>query len=345
MLNCYSFTEEFPRGRDDWTYRFPEVPRKLKEFSTKGFSIVIFTNQRGIEKGHTSEADIVGKIHDISVQIGVPITAFIAAKDNHYAKPAIGMWEFLKSNFCGVTLNLKESFFVGDAAGRFATQGRPKDFSCSDRKFAHNIGLQFFTETEFFLHDGKPAGEKFSWDGLSPQKLKEFATMTRPANVHYAKPSQELVILCGPPASGKSTFAKTYFVPHGYAWVNRDTFKTMEKCLKFARESLSSGKSIVIDNTNPGTEARKVFINLANELKVDVRCCIFRTDLDLAKHLNRLREKMTKGSVPHIPEVAYRFFKSKFEEPSLGEGFSSIVNIPFYPNFDEEDSELFLQLV
>lgn len=30
-------------------------------------------------------------------------------------------------------LNLEETFFVGDAAGRAASPGRPKDFSCSDR--------------------------------------------------------------------------------------------------------------------------------------------------------------------------------------------------------------------
>ena len=33
----------------------------------------------------------------------------------------------------GVKINLDESFFVGDAAGRPAGAGRKKDFSCSDR--------------------------------------------------------------------------------------------------------------------------------------------------------------------------------------------------------------------
>lgn len=50
---------------------------------------------------------------------------------------------------------------------------------------------------------------------------------------------------------GKSTFARKYFVPAGYVHVNQDTLKTKDKCLKVAREAVESGKSVVIDNTNP----------------------------------------------------------------------------------------------
>ena len=40
-------------------------------------------------------------------------------------------------------MNRKQSIFVGDAAGRAKNwaPGKPKDFSCSDRKFAANLGV------------------------------------------------------------------------------------------------------------------------------------------------------------------------------------------------------------
>ena len=43
---------------------------------------------------------------------------------------------------------------------------------------------------------------------------------------------QELIIMVGPPASGKSTFAKNFLIPFNYIHVNRDTLQTQDKCLK-----------------------------------------------------------------------------------------------------------------
>lgn len=41
-------------------------------------------------------------------------------------------------------------FFVGDSAGRPATDTRPKDPSSDDILFAKNCGLKFYTPEEFF---------------------------------------------------------------------------------------------------------------------------------------------------------------------------------------------------
>lgn len=62
-------------------------------------------------------------------------------------------------------LDLDNSIFVGDAAGRIAGDGKPKDFSCSDRNFAANVGITFHTPEEFFLH----------------QKLREFTRSFDPS--------------------------------------------------------------------------------------------------------------------------------------------------------------------
>lgn len=44
--------------------------------------------------------------------------------------------------------------------------------------------------------------------------------------------SQEVIVMVGCPASGKSTFRKRYLEPHGYVAVNRDTLGTFDRCAK-----------------------------------------------------------------------------------------------------------------
>jgi len=70
-----------------------------------------------------------------------------------------------------------------------------------------------------------------------------------------------MVIFVGPPGSGKSTFYRNYL--KDYVHVNNDTLKTKEKCQKVANDALVSGKSVVIDNTNPEKGTRKNYIDIA----------------------------------------------------------------------------------
>ena len=53
------------------------------------------------------------------------------------------MWELLEKNNGGIAINKVKSFYCGDAAGR--KDGKHKDFSDSDLKFALNVGLEFLT--------------------------------------------------------------------------------------------------------------------------------------------------------------------------------------------------------
>lgn len=72
----------------------------------------------------------------------------MATTKDDYRKPNTAMWEFFCQNCNGnVKIDKEKSFFVGDAAGR------KKDHSASDKEFAANCGLKFYTEDEFFEKD------------------------------------------------------------------------------------------------------------------------------------------------------------------------------------------------
>lgn len=330
---------KFARNHEDWVWWHETVPRKLEEYHQQGYRLIIFTNQGGIEKQHTKLDDIKRKCEKLIEEVNAPMFVFIATGENHFRKPATAMYDFFVEN-CNqnVEIDKKQSLYCGDAAGRVNNwaAGKKKDFSCADRKFAHNNGLPFKTPEEFFLDEAPTT--KFEWGSINPREMIEKLAKTKPTTVAptYHKTTQEVVILQGPPASGKSTFARRYFRPHNYEIINRDTLQTPAKCLKAAREALDQGKSIVIDNTNPSADARSDYIELAKSHKIPCRCFVMDTPIELCHHLNYVRVHQTNGDVRRIPDVGYNMYKKNYQEPKTNEGISEITHIEWSPKFDSD---------
>lgn len=154
--------------------------------------------------------------------------------------------------------------------------------------------------------------------------------------------SQEMVIIVGRPASGKSTLRERHFTPHGYVAVNRDTLGTQEKCLKMASESLKAGKSVIVDNTNPSKAVRQPYIDIAKKHHVPVRCIYLNVPNEVAFHLNYFRQNQSKGVQRRVPAVGFRVFEKNFQMPEVGEGFAEVKTLEFVPQFDSDsDRELF----
>ncbi|XP_052070395.1 bifunctional polynucleotide phosphatase/kinase-like [Mytilus californianus] len=332
----------FATGASDWEFWDEVVPSKLQELHHNGYRVIFFTNQAGIEKLKVKPEEFMKKTEAIIKEAGVPIYVFACTGTNHFRKPSTMMWEhFVKYCNKGIKPDKSKCFYVGDAAGRAKewSPGKPKDFSCSDRMFAANVGIDFYTPEEYFL---KEPAAPFQWRSMDPNTFLTKAE--KPKKVQHHSNKQELVVICGCPASGKSTFRRRHFEKHGYQVVNRDTMGTMDKCVKAAKEAVKNGKSVVADNTNPSTAARKDFVEVAKRAGIPCRCFVMKTPLELAHHLNLVRQNQTEGQVRRIPDVGYHVYRKNFESPTKAEGFSEIIEIDFIPEFDNKsDESLFRQ--
>ena len=125
---------------------------------------------------------------------------------------------------------------------------------------------------------------------------------------------------------------------------NQDSLKSKEKCIKQAKLALAHKQSVVVDNTNPAPETRALYIKLAEQYHVPVRCYVFKTPLELAKHLNMYREKVTDGVYKHVPRIAYNMYVKNFKAPQKSEGIDEIVEVEFVPEFaNDKERQLFEQ--
>ena len=107
---------------------------------------MILSNQGGIalkadskipKANHTTKLSAFKtKVSAVFNQLDIPISIYAATAYDIYRKPRTGMWKELLEDYdihLPGDLDLQNSIFVGDAGGRIAGGGKPKDFSCSDR--------------------------------------------------------------------------------------------------------------------------------------------------------------------------------------------------------------------
>jgi len=109
------------------------------------------------------------------------------------------------------------------------------------RDFAANIGIKFQTPEEFFLNEEEKVFTRAfdpvlhlntvtvsNQDQRGEHKLISNRSMLKSMVTGFSRRNDlDLVLLCGSPASGKSTFYWKYLAPLGYERVNQDTLKTV----------------------------------------------------------------------------------------------------------------------
>ncbi|GJJ77730.1 bifunctional polynucleotide phosphatase/kinase [Entomortierella parvispora] len=286
---------KWPKNADDWVWWNTSVPGRLKELADEGYILVIITNQNGLDGKVEKQKEFKLKMEKICGQLQLPMWILISMQKDHYRKPMTGLWHWLETKFeeDGIHIDDDQSYYVGDAAGRHDgwKVGAVKDFNNTDRKFAVSLGIAFHTPEHFFLNQHCPE-EKWSFGKFDPKVWPKQMPLFSPSSTPLLPESGtcEVILFCGFPASGKSSFAQKHILSTGrYEYVNQDTLKSREKCIKAVDESLQKSKAVVIDNTNPDKIARAPYIALAKKHNVPIRCFLFVADKDLATHNNYFR--------------------------------------------------------
>tara|TARA_Y100000768_G_scaffold342469_1_gene287594 strand:- start:1326 stop:2444 length:1119 start_codon:yes stop_codon:yes gene_type:complete len=313
--------KKFPVDSNDWEF-LNNVITKITTYKEKGYLIALFTNQSKLK----DPANVVGfkeKIENIVEALGGNIQVYISKTSGYYRKPQTGMWDKMLS-INNIDKISSKSFYCGDAAGRVKDWKKnvKKDFACTDRMFANNVGVKF--KTPEYVFEAEPETDKWEYKSIT---LDNYLTTDDDISRYesLSNEEQEIVLMCGYPGVGKSTFCKKYFSQ--YEVINQDLLKTKNKCLKKAEEYIKMGNKVLIDNTNTTEETRKNYIDIAKKYKIPVKVVWIKIPFDVAQHLNNYRTQVSKGSIKMIPQIAYNTIRKNFIEPNLAENIDEIIEI------------------
>ena len=130
------------------------------------------------------------------------------------------------------------------------------------------------------------------------------------------------MILIGLPASGKSTFFRERFAAthdHVSKDLLRNNRQPQRRQDQLIAESLASGRSVVVDNTNPSAAVRAPVIALARKHGAEVVGYFFATEAADALRRNRARDGRER-----VPDVAIFTARKRLEPPALAEGFDRV---------------------
>lgn len=119
----------------------------LQDLSGRGYKLVVFSNQSliGALPGGQQQSCFQAKMAAVQRALAVSPTALVATLKDGNRKPRLGMWSLFTGEYNGdVPVDLRQSFYVGDAAGR------PGDHSADDLNFARAIGLPFLLPEQVF---------------------------------------------------------------------------------------------------------------------------------------------------------------------------------------------------
>lgn len=301
----------FPKGPNDWQWWNTNVKKTLKKYN-KTHKLVIFTNQGGIVMGMKSHDNFTTKMDAIFADLGFQIETFACVgRNSPCRKPDKAMWNLFTNNSTD-NKSYKDAIYVGDAAGR------ETDHSDSDKKFAENIGISFQTPEEFFGEEKK----KGVWFNINYNDI----------DLHHN--DQEIILMVGYPASGKSTFANTYLNEKGYNILSQDYIESVintkkstpiKKFMKDVKEHLKVGNSVVIDRTNMSANDRKQFIELGDEFDIPIRAIYIDVSMDNAIIVNKDRAQRTE--IKAVPNIAYYSMRKKFEMPTEDEGLYDVITV------------------
>lgn len=131
---------------------------------------------------------------------------------------------------------------------------------------------------------------------------------------------QTLYVMCGIPASGKSTKSKQLAKKYGLTRFSFDEMGcyTTRQFLRPVVEALKNGEDVIMDSTHLKANSRKVIFQAVENIPCRKICIFMDTPFDECLHRNANRDA-------RVPDMAMEAMNRTIESPTLEEGWDEIL--------------------
>ena len=147
-------------------------------------------------------------------------------------------------------------------------------------------------------------------------------------------PEFEVVIMCGIPGSGKTTFCRERLFPQ-YLYISLDRLRSRSAEAELFAFALRRRKSCVIDNTNVNGQERARYVPAAKKAGARVVAYWFEPDVQACKARNAGRTGRER-----VPDFVIGNKSARFAAPSKAEGFDDIRKVSIVDDgFKVEEEE------
>ncbi|AAR28884.1 ORF120 [Leucania separata nucleopolyhedrovirus] len=135
--------QTFPQDEFDWQFKYEKkiIYYKMRKLLEAGYTVVVFTNQNGIQYGHVKLETMVNKIRYITDELNLPITVVMSTLRDFYRKPHTGMLDRIVANEIPSYVPRYRWIYVGDNV---------KGTSFDDSDFAQAAKMTYFDDSNFF---------------------------------------------------------------------------------------------------------------------------------------------------------------------------------------------------
>jgi predicted kinase len=138
-----------------------------------------------------------------------------------------------------------------------------------------------------------------------------------------------LILFVGLPGSGKSSFYRSNFAD-SHEHISKDLMPNVSnrdrRQQQAIEQALSSGKSVVVDNTSPRPEDRAPLIALGHRFQAQVIGYYF--DCPVKECVARNHQRQDKA---RVPDVAIYVAAKRMKKPEYAEGFDEIYSVQLIP--------------